>query len=97
VRHCLTGLRDSSRCGPPSNASADACDAFQFISDNIKNGQIQGRSANEVASEMIESLLLNGDLTAAKNRALAPRNGQGGGIEKTDGYVVIGGIKVPVK
>lgn len=75
--------------------AADARDAFHFITENLKNGAIKDRTANEVTAEMVESLLLNGDLNAAKNRALAPRNG-GGTIEKQDGWVIIGGIKVPV-
>jgi len=90
----LVALRTAIR---RKDGAQDACDCYAFIADSLKEGTISGRTATEITAEMVESLLLNGDINAAKNRATAPRNKDGGGIEKEDGFVIIGGIKVPVK
>lgn len=77
-------------------ASDQACDAFTFVTDSISNGPLAGRSPSEVTANLIETLLLNGDLDTAKNRVLSDPK-KSGSVDRQEDYVVIGGIKVPVQ
>jgi hypothetical protein len=78
------------------DAPRDARETFAWIAENCRNGQFGSKSVDEVTAMLVESLLLDPDPAAARNRALSGEK-KSGTVEKQDEYVIIGGIRVPIQ
>jgi len=73
-------------------------DAFSFIADEMKDGTFPGKSVKEVTDMLVKALLVSDSLSDAKDYLIHQQNpGKDGKIEKEDGFVVIGGVKLPVR
>lgn len=80
---------DAKRCD-------ETRDLFKFITDEMGKGSFPGKEANQVTEELMKILLLTDSIEMAKAQLLHPNSGNNV-IEENDDFVIIGGIKVPVK
>lgn len=71
-------------------------DAFAFIDSEIRKGSFPGKTAKEVTLELMKILLITDSLDSAKAQLLHPVS-DNKVIDVEDGFVDIGGVKIPVK
>jgi hypothetical protein len=71
-------------------------DAFAFIDSEVRKGSFPGKTAKEVTLELMKILLITDSLDSAKAQLLHPASGNSV-IDVEDGFVDIGGVKIPVK
>lgn len=74
----------------------EARDAFTFIDSEMKKGSFPGMSAKEVTLELMKILLITDSLDSAKAQLLHPVS-DNKVIDVEDGFVDIGGVKIPIK
>lgn len=74
----------------------EARDAFTFIYSEMRKGSFPGMSAKEVTLELMKILLITDSLDSAKAQLLHPVSGNKV-IDIEDGFVDIGGVKIPIK
>lgn len=79
------------------NQNTESCDAFSFIADEMAKGTFKDKTARQVTEDLAQILLITDSLEMAKTQLLHPSNQGTNVIEEEDDFIIIGGVKLPVK